>query len=60
MVFMNPRALGCSVPSEAKALLRAQGFINTIDPVGQGIYSIADSQLLIVTENNPRDRFISF
>ena len=28
--FRNPRALGCSVPS---ALLKAQGFLNSIDPI---------------------------
>ena len=25
--FRNPRARGCSVPSEARALLRARGFL---------------------------------
>ena len=33
-VFRNPRALGCSVPSAARALLRAREFLNTVDPVG--------------------------
>ena len=37
-VFINPRALGCSVPSKVRALLRARGFINTIDPIGRGMY----------------------
>ena len=36
-VFRNPRALGCSDPSAARVLLRARGFLKTIDPVGQGI-----------------------
>ena len=36
-VFRNPRALGCSDPSGARALLRARGFLNTVDPVGRGI-----------------------
>ena len=31
----NPRALGCSVPSAARALLRARGFLNLVDPIGQ-------------------------
>ena len=36
-VFRNSRALGCSDPSAARALLRARGFLNTVDPVGRGI-----------------------
>ena len=39
-VFMNPRPWAVySVLGEVRALLRAQGFINTIDPaaVGRGI-----------------------
>ena len=36
-VFRNPRALGCSSPSAARALLRARGFLNTVDPVGRGV-----------------------
>ena len=32
--FRNPRARGCSVLSEAKALLRAQGFLNRLVTVG--------------------------
>ena len=30
MGFRNPRALGYSVPSAARALLRARGFINPV------------------------------
>ncbi len=29
MVYRNPKALGCSVPSAARALLRARGFLST-------------------------------
>jgi len=29
--FRNPRALGRSVPSVARALLRARGFLNLVD-----------------------------
>ena len=36
-VFRNPRALGCSVPSAARALRRARGFLNTVDPIGHSI-----------------------
>ena len=36
-VFRNPWALGCSDSSAARALLRARGFLNTVDPVGRGI-----------------------
>ena len=32
--FRNPRARGCSVPSEARALLRARGFLNRLVAVG--------------------------
>ena len=35
--FRNPRARGCSVPSEARALLRAHGFLNRLVTVGQGV-----------------------
>jgi len=36
-VFRNSRAPGCSNPSVARALLRARGFLNTVNPVGRGI-----------------------
>ena len=36
-VFRNPRALGCSVPGTARALLRAREFLNTVDPIGHSI-----------------------
>lgn len=36
-VFRNPRAMGCSILSAARALLSAQGFLNTVNPVGHGI-----------------------
>ena len=32
--FRNPRARGCSVLSEARALLRARGFLNRLITVG--------------------------
>ena len=35
--FRNPRARGCSVPSEARALLRARGFLNRLVTVGRGV-----------------------
>ena len=35
--FRNPRALGCSVPSAARALLRARGFLNRVDPIGLSV-----------------------
>ena len=35
--FRNPRAQGCSVPSEARALLRARGFLNRLVTVGRGV-----------------------
>ena len=35
--FRNPTALSCSVPSAARTLLRAGGFLNRVDPVGRGI-----------------------
>ena len=35
--FRNPRARGCSVPSEARALLRAHGFLNRLVTVGRGV-----------------------
>ena len=35
--FRNPRALGCSVPSAARALLRAQWFLNRVDPIGLSV-----------------------
>ena len=35
--FRNPRARGCSVPSAARALLRARGFLKRVDPVGRGV-----------------------
>ena len=31
--FRNPRARGCSVPSAARALLRARGFLNAWIPL---------------------------
>ena len=34
--FRNPRARGCNVLSKARALLRAQGFLNHLVTVGQG------------------------
>ena len=40
MLFRNPRALGCSVTSAARALLRAQGVLNAIDPIGCSIYVV--------------------
>ena len=33
--FRTPRALGCSVPSVARALLRGQGVLNPVDPVDE-------------------------
>ena len=33
--FINPRARGCSALSEARALLRAQGFLNCLVTIGQ-------------------------
>ena len=35
--FRNPRALGCSVPSAVRALLRARGFLNHVDPIGLSV-----------------------
>ena len=35
--FRNPRARGGGVPREARALLRAQGFLNRVDPIGRGV-----------------------
>ena len=35
--FRNPRAPGCSVLSEARALLRARGFLNRLVTVGRGV-----------------------
>jgi len=35
--FRNPRAWGCSVPSEARVLLRARGFLNRLVTVGRGV-----------------------
>jgi len=35
--FRNPRALGRSVPSVARALLRARGFLNLVDPIGRDV-----------------------
>ena len=32
--YINPRALGCSDPRAAGALLKALGFINAVDPEG--------------------------
>ena len=36
-LFMNLRAMGCSAPSVARALLGARGFIKSLCPVGRGI-----------------------
>ena len=33
--FRTPRALGCSVPSAARALLRGRGVLNPVDPVDE-------------------------
>ena len=35
--FRNPRARGCSVLSEVRALLRARGFLNRLLTVGRGV-----------------------
>ena len=35
--YRNTRTPGCSVPSAARALLGAQGFLQAVDPVGRGI-----------------------
>ena len=35
--FRNPRARGCSDPSGARALLRARGFLKSVDPVGRSV-----------------------
>ena len=35
MVFSKPEGAGCSVPSAARALLCAEGLLNTMDPVGR-------------------------
>jgi len=35
--FRNPRALGHSIPSVARVLLRAQGFLNLVDPIGRDV-----------------------
>ena len=47
MSFRNLRALGCSVPRAARVPLRAPGFLNPIDPIGQDVQTptnqIADS-----------------
>ena len=37
MRFRNPRALGCSIPSAARALLRAQGFLQCRSHWTQGL-----------------------
>ena len=36
-LFRNRRAQGCGDPSGARALLRARGFLNSVDPVGRGV-----------------------
>ena len=35
--FRNPRARGCSVLSEPRALLQARGFLNRLVTVGRGV-----------------------
>ena len=35
--FRNPRARDCSDPSGARALLRARGFLKSVDPIEQSV-----------------------
>ena len=46
--FRNPRAWGCSIPSAAKALLRAWGFLNRLVTAGQDVKCTDVSMHIII------------
>ena len=56
MVFRKSRGLGCSVPSEVRALQKGSKVLNTIDPVGRGVYSIMLLTLVTLPESQPGKR----